>query len=293
MSSGSARTPRSTTPSGGNHPPARAAPPVPGELPRFDGRLQPSYPDLAGKVAVVTGGSRGIGAATCRLLAANKVRVAVSGRDREAIRQVVADIQQRGGTAIGVGADCTRMEELEGLRQQVESELGSTDILVAYAGGFGRYTAAHTISEDEWHQVIESNLTATFLTVKCFLPGMLERQSGAIVTMASNAARFLDIPLTASYAAAKAGVMMFSRHVAKEVGERGVRVNCVAPATVLTERVHRLMTEQRQQEVAELAPLGRLGKPEDVALATLFLVSDSSSWLTGVTLDIAGGRIML
>jgi 3-oxoacyl-[acyl-carrier protein] reductase len=182
---------------------------------------------------------------------------------------------------------------LEELRRRVEADLGETEILIAYAGGFGRYTAAHTISEEEWHQVIESNLTATFLTVKSFLPGMLAREAGAIVTMASNAARFLDIPLTASYAAAKAGVMMFSRHVAKEAGSHGVRVNCVAPATVRTERVERIMSERRRQEVAEMAPLGRLGLPEDVALATLFLVSDSSSWLTGVTLDIAGGRIML
>lgn len=293
MSSGSARPRRSNAPGAVDHPAVQPAAPVTGDLPRLDGRLLPSYPDLAGKVAVVTGGSRGIGSATCRLLASNGVRVAVSGRDREAIEEVVADIEHRGGTAIGVPADCTRMAELEALRREVESALGPTDIVVAYAGGFGRYTAAHTISEEEWHQVIESNLTATFLTVKCFLPGMLERQSGAIVTMASNAARFLDIPLTASYAAAKAGVMMFSRHVAKEAGEHGVRVNCVAPATVLTERVQRLMTEERQREVAEMAPLGRLGHPEDVALATLFLVSDSSAWLTGVTLDVAGGRIML
>jgi 3-oxoacyl-[acyl-carrier protein] reductase len=179
------------------------------------------------------------------------------------------------------------------MRERVEDELGPADILVAYAGGFGAYTAAHLISEEAWHSVIDSNLTATFLTVKSFLPGMVDRKRGSIVTMASNAARFLDIFTTASYAAAKAGIMMFSRHVAKEVGPHGVRVNCVAPASVLTDRVRGIMTEQRQQEVAALSPLGRLGKPEDVALATLFLVSDSSSWLTGVTLDIAGGRIMM
>jgi 3-oxoacyl-[acyl-carrier protein] reductase len=111
--------------------------------------------------------------------------------------------------------------------------------------------------------------------------------------MSSNAGRFLDIQTTASYAAAKAGVIMFTRHVAKEVGRHGIRVNCVAPATVLTERIERLMSEERRVETAALAPLGRMGTPEDVALATLFLVSESASWLTGVTLDVTGGRIML
>jgi 3-oxoacyl-[acyl-carrier protein] reductase len=258
-----------------------------------DGVAIPTYPDLAGKVAVVTGGSRGIGAATCRMLATNHARVVVSGRDREAIDGVVAGILEAGGQAIGVPADCTRFEAVERLRERTEREFGPADILVAFAGGFGRYTPAHLISEEEWREVIDSNLTATFLTVKSFLPGMIERRRGAIVTMASNAARFLDILTTASYAASKAGIAMFTRHVAKEVGAYGVRVNCVAPATVLSERVRRIMPEERQREVAQMAPLGRLGTPEDVALATLFFVSDSSSWLTGVTLDVAGGRIML
>jgi 3-oxoacyl-[acyl-carrier protein] reductase len=113
------------------------------------------------------------------------------------------------------------------------------------------------------------------------------------VTMASNAARFLDIKLTASYAAAKAGVMMLSRHAALELGPQGVRVNCLAPATILTERVERVMDEERRASVAAMSPLGRLGEPDDPALAALFLASESARWMTGVTLDVAGGRIML
>ena len=141
--------------------------------------------------------------------------------------------------------------------------------------------------------IVESNLTATFLTIKSFLPGMIERRRGAIVTMASNAGRFLDMKLTASYAAAKAGIVMLTRHVALEVGQHGVRVNCVAPATVRSERVDRIMSPERRAEVARMSPLGRMGVPDDVAAATLFLASESASWLTGVTLDVAGGRIML
>jgi 3-oxoacyl-[acyl-carrier protein] reductase len=122
---------------------------------------------------------------------------------------------------------------------------------------------------------------------------MVERQRGAVVTMASNAARFLDVPLTASYAAAKAGVMMFTRHVAKEVGPKGIRVNCIAPATTMSERIEDILTDERRAELAAMAPLQRLGKPEDSAMATLFLASEAASWLTGVTLDITGGRVML
>jgi 3-oxoacyl-[acyl-carrier protein] reductase len=141
--------------------------------------------------------------------------------------------------------------------------------------------------------VVEGNLTTTFLSIKSFLPGMIDRRRGSIITMASNAARFLDILTTASYAAAKGAVVTLSRHVAKEVGQYGVRVNCIAPATVLSDRVRRIMSDERLTEIAAMAPLGRLGEPEDVAKAALFLASDASSWLTGVTLDVAGGRIML
>ena len=251
------------------------------------------YPDLAGKVALVTGGSRGIGAATAEALAANEVRVAVNGRDEEAIDGVVRAVADAGGTAIGVPADVCDWAATEAMRERVESELGPVDVLVPFAGGFGGMTPVHEISEEEWHSVIESNLTSTFLTVKSFLPGMIERRSGAIVTMASNAARFLDIKLTASYAAAKAGIAMFTRHVALEAGEHNIRVNCVAPATTLSERVERIMPDEKRAEIAAMSPLGRLGSPEDTAMATVFLASESAGWLTGVTLDVAGGRIML
>lgn len=253
----------------------------------------PIYPDLSGKVAVVTGGSKGIGAATCRVLAANGVSVAVVARDQSAVDKVVSSLQSIGGRSIGISADMLSPEDIERVRLHVEEQLGPADILLPFAGGFGRSTPICDITPEEWHFVIESNLTTTFLTCRSFLPGMIERRRGSIVTMASNAGRLLDITLTASYAAAKAAIIMFTRHIAKEVGPHGVRVNCVAPATTLTERVERIMSPERIQELAELAPLKRIGMPADTALATLFLVSESASWLTGVTLDVAGGRIMI
>jgi 3-oxoacyl-[acyl-carrier protein] reductase len=253
----------------------------------------PTYPDLAGKVAVVTGGSKGIGATTCVLLGHNRARVAVHGRDQEAIDAVVDDTRAAGGEAIGVTADVTTQEGVAHLREQVEAQLGPADILMVFAGGFGSRTPLVETSLDEWRDVVESNLTSTFLTLKEFAPGMTERGSGSIVTMASNAARFLDIKLTASYAAAKAGIAMLSRHAALELGPDGVRVNCLAPATILTARVERVLDEERRAAIAAMSPLGTLGAPEDPALAALFLASESARWLTGVTLDVAGGRIML
>jgi 3-oxoacyl-[acyl-carrier protein] reductase len=254
----------------------------------------PTYPDLAGKVAVVTGGSKGIGAATSVLLGHNGARVAVCGRDPETIERVTSETRNAGAAdAAGLAADLTTPDGVSRLRSDVEDKLGATEILFAFAGGFGARTPLLETELGEWSHVVESNLTTTFLTLREFAPGMVERGSGSIVTMASNAARFLDIQLTASYAAAKAGIAMLSRHAALELGPHGVRVNILAPATILTERVKRVMDEERRASIAAMSPLGTLGAPEDPALAALFLASDSARWMTGVTLDVAGGRIMM
>jgi 3-oxoacyl-[acyl-carrier protein] reductase len=244
-------------------------------------RAIPTYPDLAGRVALVTGGSKGIGAATCRVLAANRVNVAVVARSQPGIDSVVAELREAGTEAIGISGDVGEMIEIERMHERVRSELGPIDILLPFAGGFGEFTPVEEISVEEWREVIEANLTATFLTVS------------AIVTMSSNGGRYLDKLLTASYAAAKAGVIQFTRHVAKELGQYGIRANVIAPATVSSARIERIMDEPSRARVAEMSPLGTMGTPLDCALATLFLVSDSARWLTGVTLDIAGGRIML
>jgi 3-oxoacyl-[acyl-carrier protein] reductase len=254
----------------------------------------PIYPDLEGKVAVVTGGSKGIGAATCVLLGHNRTRVAVCGRDQEAIERVSGQARNAGAADVaGIAADLTTPEGVARLRSEVEDTLGRAEVLMAFAGGFGARTPLLETELGQWNSIVESNLTSTFLTLREFAAGMAERGAGSIVTMASNAARFLDMTLTASYAAAKAGIAMLSRHAAIELGPHGVRVNVLAPATILSERVKRNMDEQRLRDIAGLSPLGTIGVPEDPALAALFLASDSARWLTGVTLDVAGGRIMM
>ena len=142
--------------------------------------VMPTYPDLAGKVALVTGGSKGIGAATVRALAANGARVAVNGRDEAAIDAVVRDASEAGADAIAAPADVCRWDEIETMRRRIEGELGPVDVLIAFAGGFSAYTAVHETDEAEWRAVIDSNLTATFLCLKAFLPSMIERRTGAM-----------------------------------------------------------------------------------------------------------------
>jgi 3-oxoacyl-[acyl-carrier protein] reductase len=251
----------------------------------------PSYPDLAGKVAFVTGGSSGIGATTARVLAANGVRVGVSGRNVGAIDRVVSAIREAGGEAIASPADCTKADALAQARELVTRDLGPVEILVAFAGSGGEPTPFLQLTEERWRTVVDDNLTATFLTIKAFAPRMIERRRGAIVTMASSAGR---LPGLASppYAAAKAGIVMLTGHLAKELGPQGVRVNCVAPSAVMNDRLARVPPD-KLREIAAGFPLGRIGEPQDVAQATLYLVSESSSWVTGVTLDISGGRIIV
>ena len=249
------------------------------------------YPDLAGKVAVVTGGSRGIGAATARALAENGALVTVVGRDRVAIDAVVESITDRGRRAIGVVADCTIEADLGMLHQQVAQQLGPADIVAAFAGGDGMPVPTTAETAGHWRLVVDSDLTSTFLTISAFLPD-LAAAGGVIVTMASAAAR-QAAQSSAAYAAAKAGVVALSRHLANELAADGIRVNCVAPSAIENDKMRSRMPVEARQRLGASFPLGRIGQPGDVAAATLFLASQASSWITGITLDVAGGKIML
>jgi 3-oxoacyl-[acyl-carrier protein] reductase len=150
--------------------------------------LIPIFHDLAGKFAMVTGSSRGIGAETARYLAANKAKVVVNGRDRDAL-DVVADLESSGVEALGVIADCTKSEQIEEMRRKVEDRFGDIDLLMAFAGGGSRIEPIESISEKEWNSLMAANLTSKFLTIKAFLPGMKRRGAGSIVLMCSSAGR--------------------------------------------------------------------------------------------------------
>jgi len=256
-----------------------------------DTNTRPSYPDLRGKVAFVTGGSRGIGAATCRELAYNGVRVAVNGRDAEAIERVVREIRDQGGEAVAAPADCTRGPELVRAHDIARRELGDVDIVAAFAGGGGEPTPFLHTTEGKWRAAVDANLTATYLTLHTFAPAMVERRRGAIVTMSSSAGRLAGLA-SAPYAASKAGIVMLTGHLARELAPMGVRVNCVAPSAIMNDRLAKLPPD-KLREIAAGFPLGRIGVREDVAHAALYLVSEASSWVTGVTLDVSGGRVIV
>lgn len=248
---------------------------------------------LDGKIALVTGSSRGIGAAIATLFAQRRARVVVHGRDKSALRRVEEEITETGGQAMIATAELTRFEEIEQMRRRIESAFGPVDVLVANAGG------SHTppspfeqITEDGWHATIAGNLTTTFLILKSFLPSMKARGSGNIVTVSSSAGRHPTARTPPAYAAAKAGLQALTQQLAAEAGPAGIRVNCIAPETILTQSNQRWIDETQRASLAEAHPLRRLGTPQDVAEAALFLASDASSWITGHILDVTGGGMM-
>lgn len=248
---------------------------------------------LHGQVALVTGSSRGIGEAIAAELARRGAAVAVHGRDQAAVTSVVTAIQRDGGKAIAVTGDVTSFAHIEAMRRQAEDGLGPVDILVANAGGsFTPPAPLEQIPEQGWRATVDGNLLATFLTLKSFLPGMKARRHGSIITIASSAGRKPDARAPIPYGAAKAAIALMTQDVAAQAGPYGIRVNCIAPETILTARNQERIPPARQAAMADLHPLKRLGTPDDVASAAAFLASDEAAWITGLVLDVAGGAVM-
>jgi 3-oxoacyl-[acyl-carrier protein] reductase len=249
---------------------------------------------LDGRVALVTGSSRGIGAAIATLFARAGATVVVHGREAAAVKKVLSEIEAGGGRAIPVLADVTDARRIETMREQIEAEAGPVDVLVANAGGSPVPPGPiEQITEDAWRASVEVNLTATFLTVRTFLPGMKERGRGTIITMSSAAARRPHPGSPVAYAAAKAGIELFTKDLAAQAGPSGVRANCIAPETIMTERNQQQIPSDMQETLRDTHPIRRLGTPEDVAEAALFLASDEASWISGIVLDVAGGAVLV
>jgi 3-oxoacyl-[acyl-carrier protein] reductase len=240
------------------------------------------YASLEGKVALVTGGSRGIGAAISRELASAGARVAVNYRSgKDAAEEIASEI---GGIAFAANVGDTA--EAKDLVERVESALGDVDVLVNNAG-ITRDTLIARMSDEEWEEVIETNLRGTFNTCRAVARKMLRRRSGAIVNL-SSVVGIHGNPGQANYAASKAGIIGLTKALARELGSRGVRVNAVAPGYIATELTD-VLSEEIRGAILGNTPMGRLGDPEDVAAAVRFLCSDEAAFITGDVLLVDGG----
>jgi 3-oxoacyl-[acyl-carrier protein] reductase len=251
-----------------------------------------SYSDLKGKVVLVTGSSKALGAETARAFARSGSKIVVNGRDEQAIGRIVGEIQADGGECLGITADVTSATDLTRLRTSIYERFGTLDVLAAFAGGMGNPIPVLDITEEQWRTTLDADLNSKFLTVKTFVPEMKARGKGNIILMSSTAGRLVSLA-SAAYGAAQAATLMLMRHLAQELGPFGIRANAITPSIVRNERIEKFMTAEMRAKVAEQLPLRRIGKPEDVAEAALFLASDASSWITGHALDVNGGKVML
>jgi NAD(P)-dependent dehydrogenase (short-subunit alcohol dehydrogenase family) len=247
---------------------------------------------LDGKIVIVTGAARGIGAAIAEASAREGARVALADLDAAGAEATAATLRKTGGDAIALRADVTRSADVDAMVQSVMDRWGRVDVLVNNAGGFAVIRATEEITEAEWAAILASNLTSVFLCSKAVLPVMKRQRDGRIVNLASVVARGGAVLVTSHYAAAKAGVIGFTRHLALEVAADGITVNAVAPGTTATERVLKARTPEATRRVAEAMPMRRLGEPSEIADAVVFLASDAARFITGAILDVNGGQVM-
>jgi 3-oxoacyl-[acyl-carrier protein] reductase len=242
--------------------------------------------DLTGKTAFITGSTRGIGHAIARTFYDAGAKVAVVGRDLERARSVAARLGER---AVGVACDVAQAAQVDAAVGGAESALGPIDILVNNAG-LTRDNILLRLSGEDWDLVLEANLKGAFHTTKATLKGMMKRRAGRIINV-SSIVGITGNKGQANYAASKAGLIGFTKSVAKEYASRNILVNCVAPGFIETEMTDALPSEARASLLEEIA-LGRLGRPEDVAGTVLFLASDLAGYITGQVLVVDGGMVI-
>ncbi|WP_013324621.1 3-oxoacyl-[acyl-carrier-protein] reductase [Gloeothece verrucosa] len=243
---------------------------------------------LQEQVAIVTGASRGIGRAIAIALAAQGAKVVVNyARSSGAADEVVTDITSAGGEALAIGADVSKAEEVDQLIKQTLEKFGRIDILVNNAG-ITKDTLMMRMKLEDWQAVIDLNLSGVFLCTRAVTKTMLKQKSGRIINI-SSVSGLMGNPGQANYSAAKAGVIGFTKTVAKELASRGITVNAVAPGFIATDMTHDLKSE----DIIKLIPLGRFGQPEEIAGMVRFLAGDpAAAYITGQVFNVDGGMVM-
>ena len=246
--------------------------------------------DTAPPVAIVTGAVRGIGRAIARQLASDGFAIVVNYRgDADMATGLCEELNAAGAQTLAVRADITSAEDVAGLVEQTINTFGRLDALVNNAG-ITRDTLLMRMSEEDWDAVLETNLKGAFLCSKAAIRPMMRRRSGSIVNLTSVVGLSGNAGQT-NYSAAKAGLIGFTKSLAKEVGSRGITVNAVAPGFIET-RLTDVLNDETKAAMLERIPLGRFGTPEDVASAVRFLVSPAARYITGAVLSVDGGMAM-
>ena len=247
---------------------------------------------LEGKVAIVTGAGQGMGSAIAHSLAQQGASVVVNDMNETTAEATVSDIKSYNPKVIPYVGNVTNIHNVEQMIEHTESHFGRIDVLVNNAGVL-RPTPLLQISEEEWDYVVEGNLKSTFLCSKAVLPSMQQNRWGRIINISSSAGKNVSTIGGAHYTAGKAAVLGLTRHAAKEVAEYGITVNAVCPGLIDTEMVRSTISDERKHEYADMFPVKRLGQPSEVADLVSFLASDQASYITGASIDINGGDLMI
>ncbi len=238
------------------------------------------------RVAMITGSGSGIGEGIAKTLSAAGVKVVINDLDDQKIERVVGEIKADGGTATGIRADVTKLDEVEAMYASIVREFGQIDILVNNAG-IARDKSIRKMSEADWDAVIDVNLKGVFLNCKVASEYMRERNYGRIINISSRA--WLGWPGQANYAASKGGVISLTRTLALELGKKGITVNCIAPGIIETALWHSL-PEDAKARLLKAQPTGKIGSPKDIANAAAFFAADAAGYITGQTMFVCGGK---